>query len=142
MTEGLSNESELSRQEQFEILRGLAETMPESVMITTTEDFSETTDILYVNKNFTKLTGYNPSDVIGKTPKILQGEKTDPEVLEQLKVDLRERRHFHGRAVNYRKNGEPFTMDWDIVPFHLIDGTRSYYLTVQREIKASTGSVL
>jgi len=127
-------EKKVSRQEQFDFLQSLADTMPESVMITSTEDFTKTTEIVYVNNNFTKLTGYQASEVIGETPKILQGEKTDPKVLQQLRDYLRDRRHFHGRAINYRKNGEPFIMDWDIVPFHLSDGTRSFYLTVQREI--------
>merc|ERR1712085_247069 len=39
--------------------------------------------IAYSNKAFTKLTGYDQTDVIGKSPKLLQGPGTDQKVLKR-----------------------------------------------------------
>ena len=46
--------------------------------------------IIYVNSAFCELTGYGPHEVMGKSPSILQGSKTDPEVLERLNRNLAE----------------------------------------------------
>merc|ERR1712113_402574 len=44
--------------------------------------------IVYANKAFTKLTGYEQAEVIGKSPKLLQGPGTDPKVLARLKQSM------------------------------------------------------
>jgi PAS domain S-box-containing protein len=40
--------------------------------------------IIYVNSAFCELPGYGPHEVRGKSPSILQGPDTDPEVLNRL----------------------------------------------------------
>jgi len=52
----------------------LAENSFDSVLVT---DASAKGKIIFANKAFLKLTGYTPSEVIGKTPRILQGKGTD-----------------------------------------------------------------
>ena len=51
------------------LLRVLAENSFDSILIT---DASAAGKITYANKAFKKLTGYDTSEVIGKTPRILQ----------------------------------------------------------------------
>jgi len=53
-------------------LKALAENSFDSILIT---DATARTKILYANKAFKTLTGYSPAEVLGKTPKILQGQK-------------------------------------------------------------------
>ena len=72
--------------------------------------------IIYVNPAFRALTGYEPHEVVGKSPSILQGPKTDREVLDRLNADIKQGRVFHGQAINYRKDGTEFMMEWKIVP--------------------------
>jgi PAS domain S-box-containing protein len=86
-----------------------------------------------VNEAFRELTGYAPEEVIGKSPGLLQGPKTDPAVLDQLSDDLFNGRIFHGRTVNYPKAGEPFLMEWKIFPVPNENGEIKYYLAVQRD---------
>jgi PAS domain S-box-containing protein len=43
-------------------------------------DASAEGKITYANKSFKKLTGYDPSEIIGKTPRILQCPGTDSKV--------------------------------------------------------------
>lgn len=89
--------------------------------------------IVYVNAAFCELTGYGPHEVIGKSPSILQGPNTDPEVLRQLDLDLEAGRTFYGKAFNYKKDGTPFMMEWKIAPIRNEDGVISHYLAIQRE---------
>jgi hypothetical protein len=53
---------------------------------------------------------------IAKSPGILQGPKTDVEVLERLSSDLDAGRQFHGQAINYRKDGSEFMLNGKLFP--------------------------
>jgi len=88
--------------------------------------------IVYVNPAFCELTGYGPHEVMGKSPSILQGPKTDMEVIDRLNMDIRHGRVFHGRAINYRKDGSEFMMQWKIAPIHNEKNEISHYLAIQR----------
>jgi PAS domain S-box-containing protein len=70
--------------------------------------------ILYVNHAFEKMTGYAYDEVVGKTPRLLQGPKTDRETLDRLKRTLEEGKPFFGRAINYRKDGTEYMLEWHI----------------------------
>jgi PAS domain S-box-containing protein len=89
--------------------------------------------IIYVNPAFCKLTGYEPHEVMGKSPSILQGSKTDPEVLKRLSRNLAEGELFFGKAINYRKDGSTFMMEWKIAPIRNEHDEITHYLAILRE---------
>ena len=89
--------------------------------------------IIYVNSAFCELTGYGPQEVMGKSPSILQGSKTDPEVLERLNRNLAQGELFFGKAINYRKDGSTFMMEWKIAPIRNEKDEITHYLAIQRE---------
>ena len=88
--------------------------------------------IVYTNPAFTQMTGYEFEDVKGKSPSILQGPKTDQEVIDQLKMDITHGKVFHGRAINYRKDGSEFMMQWKIAPIHNDKNEVTHYLAIQQ----------
>lgn len=90
--------------------------------------------IVFVNQSFTDMTGYERDELIGQSPTILQGPKTDRDVLDRLRRDISEGKVFHGRAVNYRKDGSEFIMEWKIAPVRDENGEISHYLAIQRSI--------
>jgi PAS domain S-box-containing protein len=93
--------------------------------------------IAYSNKAFTKLTGYDQADVIGKTPKLLQGPGTSEKVLARLKASMQKGNgDYEGSAINYRKNGTPFIMHWRVVPVK-VAGEIKAWVAIQREGFAS-----
>ena len=110
----------------------LAEIGFSSVMVTRASDEHGASTVVYVNPQFTELTGYAPEEVLGQTPGMLQGPDTDRSVLYRLEDDLANDRTFHGRATNYRKNGEPFEMEWKVRKVIDLDDVH-YYIAVQRE---------
>ena len=111
------------------VLRMLADNSFDSVMIT---DSSKSGKIIYTNKAFTALTGYAGEDVVGKTPRILQGAATDKTVIRRLRKSLENGKRFEGRAINYKKGGVPFIMQWRVVPVKLGKNTK-VWLAIQRE---------
>jgi len=90
--------------------------------------------IVYVNPAFTLMTGYEPEDVIGKSPSILQGPKTDQEVIDRLKMDISHGKVFQGRAINYRKDGSEFMMQWKIAPIYNEKNETTHYLAIQKAV--------
>jgi PAS domain S-box-containing protein len=89
--------------------------------------------IVYVNDSLSEITGYSPEELIGKSPAILQGPKTDRAILDRLNEALSEGRLFHGEAINYRKDGTEFVMEWKIVPIKNDKEVTSHYLALQRD---------
>lgn len=90
--------------------------------------------IIYVNPACRELTGYETDELIGKSPSILQGEKTDSGVLDRLNDALSDGKPFHGQAINYRKDGSAFMMEWKIVPIHDEKDNVSHYLAIQKDV--------
>src|SRR5262249_14280264 len=60
-------------EEQLRLRKTAIEQSDESVVVTTAQLDRPGPQIVYVNSAFTKMTGYAPEEVIGKTPPILQG---------------------------------------------------------------------
>ncbi len=90
--------------------------------------------IVYANAAFSEMTGYAPDEIMGRSPGILQGPKTDPEVIERLSRDIEAGRLFHGRAINYRKDGSEFMMEWKIVPIKNAFEDVTHYLAIQKDV--------
>jgi PAS domain S-box-containing protein len=90
--------------------------------------------IVYANAAFSELTGYAPGEVMGKSPSMLQGPNTDQTVLERLNTDIAEGRLFHGQAINYRKDGSEFMMEWKIAPIRNHKEEITHYLAIQRDV--------
>ena len=91
--------------------------------------------IVYVNPAFCELTGYGPHEVMGKSPSMLQGPNTDKEVLQRLNQSIADGVLFFGQAINYRKDGSEFMMEWKIAPIRNQKDEITHYLAIQREVK-------
>ena len=104
---------------------------PSSVMLTRADAGYP---ILYVNPAFTELTGYSYDEVAGKDPGILQGPKTDQKLLRMLREKLESGDTFHGKTVNYRKDGSKFIMEWEIFPIINSEKRTTHFLAFQRVI--------
>lgn len=90
--------------------------------------------IVYVNPAFCAMTGYEFQAVMGQSPSLLQGEATDASVIKKLSDDIKAGRLFHGKAINYRRDGTPFMMEWKIVPIKNDKGQTTHFLAIQRDV--------
>ena len=90
--------------------------------------------IEYVNGAFTRMTGYGIEEIVGQTPRVLQGPKTSRELLSRLRADLKTSESFHGETVNYRKDGSEYIVEWRITPLRDPDGNLSKWVAIQRDV--------
>lgn len=63
-------------------------------------------NIVFASKNIIKMTGYSFDEVLGKSPKMFQGEATSKEELQEMREAINLRKPFEKTIVNYKKNGE------------------------------------
>ena len=118
-----------SQQGGLTLLKLLADNSFDSILVT---DASAKGRIVYANKAFKKLTGYDPSEVVGKDPRMLQGPGTDRKVIDRITATLKAGGRFEGRAVNYKKDGTPFIMNWRMFPLKEA-GKIIAWVAIQRE---------
>ncbi|WP_420599081.1 EAL domain-containing protein [Neptuniibacter sp.] len=71
-------------------------------MLITDKDYR----ILRVNSAFTRVTGYEPEEVLGKTPAVLRSGKHESDFYNRMKTALYEDKYWQGEIWNKRKNGE------------------------------------
>jgi two-component system cell cycle sensor histidine kinase/response regulator CckA len=106
----------------------------ESVLITTANLNLPGPEIIFTNPAFTEMTGYSAKEVLGKTPRILQGPLTDKKVLHELRRNLEAGDVFEGETVNYRKDGTPFDLEWQIAPLKNDNGELTHFVAIQRDV--------
>lgn len=86
--------------------------------------------IVYVNDRLCELTGYKKEELIGKTPRIFQGPKSNHEAHKALKKILPKGHLFKDITTNYRKDGTEFDVIWNIMSI-FADNKIVAYLSVQ-----------
>lgn len=90
--------------------------------------------IVFANHAFCRMTGYSESELLGCSPRILQGEFTDLQVIAELRHCLKHNLYFHGSTVNYRKDGTPYYVEWNISPVRIDNGDVTHYVSVQQNV--------
>ena len=105
-------------------------------MITEGGSDADTHKIVYVNDAFTQLSGYTAEEVLGKTPGLMQGAKTDRQTLADLQDKLSRGETFHGATTNYRKDGTEFAIEWKVVPVRDDRGRITHHIAVQRDVSS------
>lgn len=90
--------------------------------------------IVFVNRIFTLITGYEPNDVLGKTPSVTIGELTDRKALGRIEKALKQKRAVHEELLKYGKHGDEYWVELDILPVYGENGEHTHWVSVQKDI--------
>ncbi|MGZ3756313.1 MAG: PAS domain S-box protein [Mucilaginibacter sp.] len=122
-------------EQQLRLLESVITNTKDTVMITEAEPFDGPGPrILYVNEAFTKMTGYTADEVIGKTPRMLQGPNSDKEALGKLGAALRRWESYEVTTINYKKNGEEFWVNFSVTPVADETGWYTHWIAIERDV--------
>jgi PAS domain S-box-containing protein len=121
-------------EERLRLLESVVVNATECVVITDADLDSPGPRILYVNQSFTDVTGYELSDVQGKSPRILQGPLTDKKQLASLRAAIQRGKPVEIELLNYRKDGRPFWNEMHIVPIIDAAGNFTHCIALQRDV--------
>jgi len=117
------------------LLAEALEQADEAVLITEAEPLEEPGPrIVYANSALEEMTGYDREELIGQTPRILQGPDTNREELESLRAALEAGERWRGETVNYRKDGSTYAVEWNVAPVFDEDGDIGHWVSVQRDV--------
>ena len=89
--------------------------------------------VVYVNEAFERMSGFSASEIIGLTPRILQGPRTARSELDRLRHALERWQSCRVTVTNYRKDGCPFDVEFDVVPVADESGRYTHWVSLQRD---------
>lgn len=87
--------------------------------------------IVFVNRAFCASTRYSEKELVGQTPRILQGPLTDRILMKELVERLKNGEPFLGETINYRKDGTPYLARWNISPICDDNGKITHFVSYQ-----------
>ncbi|MBC7610281.1 MAG: PAS domain S-box protein [Polaromonas sp.] len=122
-------------EEHMRLLQASVDNLNDIVLITEAEPFDEPGPrIVYVNDAFERRTGYSREEVLGKSPRFLQGPKTQRAELDRIGAALKKWQPVRAELINYKKNGEEFWLELDIVPIADATGWFTHWVAVERDV--------
>ena len=122
-------------EERLRLLESVVVNANDAVLITEAWPFDQPGPrIVYVNEAFTRTTGYTSAEVLGRTPRLLQGPNSDRAALDTLRAALEGRQAVVVEVLNYRKDGTEFWVELSIVPVADAAGYITHWVSVQRDV--------
>jgi len=115
--------------EQLNLLSNVFENVIESIIITDADGYIE-----QVNPAFTAITGYEPEEVIGKTPRILRSDKHGPEFYKWMWSEIEHKGVWKGNIWNRRKSGEIYPALLSIAAIKNEDGRTTHYCSICHDV--------
>lgn len=122
-------------QEQLMLLEGSIARLNDLVIITEAGPFAEPGPrIVFVNEAFERRTGYTRQEVLGRTPRLLQGPNTQRAQLDRIRAAMEQWERVRVDLINYTKGGEPFWVDLDVSPVWDRERKLTHWVAVARDI--------
>ncbi|MEW6403466.1 MAG: PAS domain S-box protein [Chloroflexota bacterium] len=124
----------------IENARLFQETQQLNQAIQSSNDAIVTTDISgtirQVNRAFTLITGYQPEEIVGKTPRILKSGVQSDDFYKRMWATITAGEIWRSELVNRRKDGTLYTVDQTILPVRDRQGNLLGFLATERDITA------
>ncbi|OXR50332.1 hybrid sensor histidine kinase/response regulator [Pusillimonas sp. T2] len=90
--------------------------------------------VVFVNDAFIRRTGYSREEIIGQSPRLLQGPGTSRAELDRIKKAIKQWQPVRAELLNYTKAGDEFWIEIDIVPLADDTGWYTHWVAVERDI--------
>jgi PAS domain S-box-containing protein len=114
---------------QVKLLFDAIERAPSTVVITDVNG-----DILYVNPEFTRVTGYKKEEALGRNPRILQSGEHTQEFYKNMWISLLNRKEWRDKIHNKKKNGELYWEQASIAPIMDENNNINYFVAIKNDI--------
>lgn len=120
----------LQSQQELARLSRVASQTTNGIVMTDTQG-----GVQWINEGFTRLTGYQLSEIKGRRPgDFLQGPESDPDVIQQMSAALGKRQVFDVDIVNYTKSGKAYWVRIICNPMYSENGQHEGYIAIETDI--------
>ena len=122
-------------EQRLKLLETVITQTKDSVIITESTDVeNEMPKIVFVNPAFTKMTGYKPKEVIGKSALVFMNKFSVRKEIKKLAEALKKKEEFIFEALNKRKNKEEYWANISMIPITNKENHHSHWISIQRDI--------
>ncbi|OXA77742.1 PAS domain S-box-containing protein [Flavobacterium aquidurense] len=90
--------------------------------------------IVYVNPAFSQMSGYQSNEIIGKSPNIFKGPKSDSDELKKLLRAIKNEEECLIETISYTKQKEEYWVRFSMIPIFNNEGVISHWISIQRDI--------
>ena len=111
------------------LLSTAIEASSQAIMITNAKQ-----EMVYVNPAFCKMTGYAEDEILGKTPRLLQGAETSEATRVAIREAMATNKPIRAEILNYHKSGKPYWLDLSIVPVRDDEAEVTHYVAIEVDI--------
>ena len=116
--------------EERDRLAAIAERTDNAVLVTDREG-----KITWVNAGFTRISGYEASEVLGRSPgSVLQGPDSEPRGWDRMVDRLLAGQAFNVETINYRRDGAPYWASIEAQPLVDASGEVTGFMAIERDI--------
>ncbi|GAA3920257.1 diguanylate cyclase [Litoribacillus peritrichatus] len=128
--------TDVSDSKELFSFQDIVENTQDVVIVTEAEDIKSPTGpkIVYVNKALERLTGYKKQDIIGETPRVLQGTLTDNDAKRRIHKALEDNLPVTETLLNYDSTGRPYWVEMNIIPLKNKYGEVTHFAAIERDI--------
>ena len=123
----------------LELIRALAHDATIGIVVTDTMIDPPGPTIVYANPAFGQLVERDLVDIIGRSPRFMQGKETRRETLDTFHRTLAAGERFHGYLTNYRGDGSKYRAEIDCRPLRAADGRIENFVSFERELVRRIG---
>ncbi|MCJ2098427.1 PAS domain-containing protein [Methylobacterium sp. E-046] len=122
-----------------ELIRAFGRDLPVGILITDASIERPGPIIVYANSAFGRLVGRDPDEIIGQSPRFMQGKETRQATLDAFHRALRAGERFHGYLTNYRGDGTKYRAEIDCRPLRNVCGEIEGFISFEREVARRIG---
>ncbi|MBW4657660.1 MAG: PAS domain-containing protein [Drouetiella hepatica Uher 2000/2452] len=124
-------------EERMRLLESVVVNTNDAVVIFQVSSTSEL-KVVYVNRAFTQMTGYELDEAVGRTADCLHGANTDRAELNRVRTAIAQGQALNAELIQYRKDGSEFWLEFEMVPIVPDQGRHQdhlmHWISVQRDV--------
>lgn len=88
--------------------------------------------IVFTSNTISKISGYKPEEILGKSPAVFQGKNTCILTRQKIKIAITNLEPFKEVILNYRKNGDSYWCDIEAYPMFDKYGNFKNYIALEK----------
>lgn len=114
-------------------LGAVAEVTDEALLLAAADSDAAGSEISYVSPAFCRLMGYRPADLIGRSPRVLEGPSTDPQEAARVDACLSRQSVYRGVMTGLTKAGEEIRIERRISAIRDDSGRATHWVSAYQQ---------